>query len=285
MTSIVEAAEGSVSLPPLRRTFSFLREQSAQFGLLHEEPAGEGWLTLAELLVPTRPELARLAQAYGAEHKLPGRTAPALNVFGGYAYALVAIVAACYLAQKRVPLCEPDETSVRFDAEGHVNGLAFGSNRFAALDDDPDARHPDCEPFASPELLRDRLRAQLVTLVEPLGHAIHATAGVGKPALWAAAADSMAFAFSYVGKALGAEATGAAEATQIGTPGTILHRRKGFIPIEHCGLEHHLVDRVGCCLFYKAPEGRYCSSCPHRPLEERITLIKNWLETQSAHAA
>jgi hypothetical protein len=43
-----------------------------------------------------------------------------------------------------------------------------------------------------------------------------------------------------------------------------------------------MAERSSCCLYYKSEAAQYCTNCPHRPLEERIQLIKDWLAKQAA---
>ncbi len=272
-------AEGLREQHPLLRTYDLLRSRSDHYRLLVDDPEGEGWVTLNAMLELDTGVLVRLVDQQAAHHKVKGRSASAVLFFSEYAYVAIAMCAATYLSFQRVPLLATGDVVVRYDEDSHIAGVAVRSYRFAALPGDPDANHPDCVVAATPDALRDRLREQLIAHLEPLVLAIHAATRAGKPALWAIAQDYAASAFSWIGKTLGEQQSGISESLLIAEPPSKLHRDKGFVHIEHCGQEYYMVDRLSCCLYYKSPEGHYCSSCPHRPMEERVDIIKNWLAT------
>ena len=120
---------------------------------------------------------------------------------------------------------------------------------------------------------------------ETTTQAVRAQATLGIPAMWALAADYLASAAIYVGRSMDDQPRAVAYARQLGARPSALQRKRDFIHVEACGLHFELVDRISCCLYFKADEGSYCSSCPHRPKEERVALIKNWLSETSAHSS
>ncbi len=279
------AVESAAGAHPLLASFDLLRARSSSFGALVDAPEGEGWVELAWLLDPARPELAGLIDGVGAGRKVRGRSIPGLNLFGGYVIVINALHAACYLLFQRVPLFDAADLSLRFSDGGDILGVAIRSYRFAALPADPAAGHADCTLLESADALRDQLRLQLVALLEPLVDAIHRVARTGKPAMWAMAGDYVAQGFGWIGREAGNQAAGVAEVVKLTTPPSKLQRTRGFVHIEHMGQEYDMVDRVSCCLWYKVPDGGYCSACPHRPMEERVQKIKLWLATVAAQSA
>jgi hypothetical protein len=36
-----------------------------------------------------------------------------------------------------------------------------------------------------------------------------------------------------------------------------------------------------CCVNFRIPGEDYCSTCPHRPREERINVLQTWLAEQA----
>jgi hypothetical protein len=68
-----------------------------------------------------------------------------------------------------------------------------------------------------------------------------------------------------------------AYARQLAAKPSPLQRKRDFIHVEECGQNYEMVDRISCCLYFKAEGASYCSTCPHRPQEERVALIKSWL--------
>lgn len=270
---------------PLLESYDLLRARNAQFSLLVDEPEGDDWVEMAWLLDPERPELLHLVDQLSAHHKIKGRSASGVHFFGDYTYVVIAMNAACFMACQRVPLLDVADVSARFSDESHIGGVAVRKYRFAALPTDSAAGHPDCMVVDSKEALRDLMREHLIAHLEPYLIAVHKATRAGKPAMWATVGDYIAHAFGWVGKGLGSEAMGVQEATLLTTPPSKIHRDKGYVHVEHCGQEYYMVDRLSCCLWYKSPEGGYCSTCPLRPMEERVTLIKDWLATLAAPPA
>lgn len=270
---------------PLLETYDVLRTRNAQFAMLVDEPAGEEWIEMAWLLDPARPTLLQLVDQLAAHHRIKGRAASGLQFYSGYSYVAIAMIAACFMAFRRVPLLDLADVRACYEDEGHIEKVAVRNYRFAALSTDAAAGHADCTVFDTEDALRDCMRERIVAHLEPFLLAIHMATRTGKPALWATTGDSVAHAFGWIGKGLGSEAMGVREATLLTAPPSKIHRDKGFVHVEHCGQEYYMVDRGACCLWYKTPDGGYCSTCPLRPMEERVEMIKGWLETLAAPPA
>jgi ferric iron reductase protein FhuF len=189
------------------------------------------------------------------------------------------------LTDRRVPNLSTDGVLMRFDESGDLAGFALRNRVFFALPDDPHADHRDCAVLASPDALRDRLREQFITHLMPLVDVISARSSVGRPGLWALAADYCASAFTWIGKMVGVEAGAADEARALAAAPSLLRRKRDYIFIKQGDMSYYLVDRISCCHYFKVPEGHYCSSCPHRPREERVGLIKEWMTRLASTSA
>jgi ferric iron reductase protein FhuF len=266
--------------PPLNRLAAASEHFRAK--LLTEPDAEPGWLSTAELAAEGAPHLAEVFWRVTTRYKTSDQQAPAALWFGRYAFAIAAAPIACYLAAQRVPALGLSDVWIRFEDDGDIGGLAWRSRSFAALADDPEAGHPDCRVVSSRDALRDHLRDQLIAHFTPMIEAVRARSAMGKAGLWALAADYAANAFTWVARLWGDEAGGAAEARLFSASASPLRRQRDFICVNHCGLSYYLLDRVSCCLYYKVEGGKYCSSCPHRAPQERVDLIKGWLEKQAA---
>lgn len=272
------------SARPFEQTLNRLASASAHFQswLLAEPDAGRGWLSITELAAEGTPYLAEVFERVVTHYKTADTQANAALWFGQYAFAVAVVPIACYLADQRVPTLLPGDVWTRFDEEGNIGGLAWCNRSFAALADDPDAAHPDCRVLPSGAALRDHLRDQIIAQLAPMVAAVRARSSFGKAGMWALAADTSASAFTWVARLLGNEAGGAAEARLFSASPSPLRRKRDFIRVDHCGLSYYMLDRVSCCLYYKVEGGGYCSNCPHRPQEERVELIKGWLEKLAA---
>jgi len=271
-------------LHPLAQTFHQLAAAGENFSpwLRTEVDAEPGWLSAAALTTHSASITELLART-AAHHPTTDKQAPAALWFGHYAFHVMAVPIACYLAFQRVPNLALDKVWARFDAEGNVVALAWYPHTFAALPSDVDAQHPDCVVLASRDALRDNLREQIIGHLTPIVETLSASSSLGAAGAWALAADYAASVFTWLtGLLLGDEALGVLEARAFSAPASALHRQRGFILIEHCGLRHQLVDRVSCCRYFKVEGGNYCSNCPHQPLEKRIARTQAWMAKEAA---
>ena len=272
----------SLDSRPLLETLQRAHDLGAHMSAIQLAPEGEGWMALRSLVAPDGERLRELMARVAHHFQVDNRRAPASLLMGDIAFALMALATACYLLDRRVPQLTPDLVWLKFDERGDVGGLALSDYRFAALADDSIAHHADCVTLSSVDALQEYLLAQAAECLQPLIQAVHAHSTLGVPAMWALAADYAASAPVYVGRAMKQEERALALARQLSARQSPLRRKRDFIHIEASGLSYDLVDRLSCCLYYQCKEGRYCSSCPHRPQEERIDLIKTWLTNTAA---
>jgi ferric iron reductase protein FhuF len=272
-----------MTLHPLYQTMEQLQAANDEFRthLLNTPDTEAGWLEVTALTSDRTTHLQELFARVVKRFPTNDKRAPAALWFGHYAFAVEAVAIACYLAARRVPDMTPEKVAVRFDADGEMGAFAWGSPRFIGLPTDPEAAHLDCRVVDSMDALQFVLREQIVGHLTPVINAVSARAHFGKPGMWALAADYCAHAFVWVSGMMGDEAGGVAEARLLAATPSPLSRKRDFILVEQSGLSYPLVDRTSCCLYYKCDSGEYCSSCPHRPKEERVELIKGWLEKRA----
>jgi ferric iron reductase protein FhuF len=272
---------------PLRETFALLQAANDEFRshVLYERDEHAGWVAVSALAAEGTTHLQKVFSKVVSRYPTSDKRAPAALWFGHYAFAVEAVAVACYLAAQRVPDMSIKTVDVRFDEDGEMAGFVWHSPRFIALPDDPDAAHIDCRVVDSRDALRTALREQIVGHLTPIIDAVSACSPFGKPGMWALAADYCAHAFTWVAGVMGDEAMGAQEARLLWSCPSRLSLRRDFIFIEQSGLSYHLLDRTSCCLYYKCDNGEYCSSCPHRPREERVQLHRNWLARRAEGAA
>ena len=261
---------------------ALLREQGR--GLLMTEPdPGSGWLSVADLATES-VHMDGLFKRIQAHYKTQKLRPPAMFWFGHYAYTVEIIIFACFLIERRVPDLSLDQIHMRFDERGDIENMAWTGRAFAALPDDPHARHPDCTVLPTREALRGYMQERLIANFTPVVDSISKYSSLGRPGLWEIAADYSAFAFTWLGELMGDESLGVEESRLFSAHASRLSVRRDFIPIEHLGHTHYMLDRTSCCLYFKVQGGSYCHSCPHRPLEERIRMMKEHME-EAAEAA
>lgn len=243
-----------------------------------------GWFSVADLVAESH-HMKHLFRGLLAHYKATRRRPPAMFWFGHYAYTIELITFACFVVEGRVPDLAASQVWMRLGENTDIQNVAWKGRCFAALPDDPDASHPDCIVFPTRDALREYMRKQLIDHLTPLVDSISAFSSLGKPGLWEIAAEYTAFAFVALGELLGDEAVGVEESRAFSAIRSRLSPRRDFIPIEHIGTTHYLLDRISCCLYYQVEGGRYCHSCPHRPVEERIDLMKQYWDEQAVQAA
>lgn len=241
-----------------------------------------GWLPSNELSDLGETHLDEIL-AHVAEHYKSDSRQPAVSLwFGHHSFTVMAVAIAFYLTENRVPDLRPENVWARFEEDGDLAAFAWRGRTFAALPDDPAANHPDCIVLPSRDALREYLRTALVAHLIPLVEALRMRSSFGKPGLWALASDSCASAFTWIAELIGDVSFGVVEARAFNAERSPLQRRRDFIHIEHVGLTYEMTDRTSCCLYYKVDGGQYCSTCPHRPMDERVERIKGWLEEEAA---
>jgi ferric iron reductase protein FhuF len=272
-------------LHPVERSLKRLEllRDHGQGLLMPDTDSQNGWLSVTELVTESVP-MQHLFQQLRSHYKARTNRPPGMFWFGHYAYTIELITFACFILEKRVLDLSPDRLFLRVGANTDIENIAWTGRRFAALSDDPDASHPDCVVLPTREALREYLRNQLVANLTPVVDSISSYSRVGRPGLWEIAGEYTAFAFVAFGKLLGDESIGVEESRAFSDTRSQLSVRRDFIPIEHLNTTHYLLDRKSCCLYYQVEGGKYCHSCPHRPVEERIDLMKQFWQQQAAEA-
>lgn len=275
-----------MSLHPIEQTLAklaSLREDGR--GLLMAEPDSQpGWCSVADLAME-HPLMEDLFKGLLSHYQTTKLRPPAMFWFGHYAYNVELITFACFLVDGRVPDLSTDQLSIRFGEDRDIENLAWKGRSFAALPDDPYAAHPDCIVLPTREALRKYMQKQLIANFTPVIESVSSYSTLGKPGLWEIAADYAAFAFAALGEIMGDESLGVQESRLFAEIKSKLSLRRQFISIEHIGSTHYMLERTSCCLYYQVKEGVYCHSCPHRPIDERIELVKKHMEEEAAQAA
>lgn len=275
-----------MSQHPIEETLAklvMLREDGR--GLLMAEPDSQpGWTSVAEIATD-RPLMEDLFKGLLAHYQTTKLRPPAMFWFGHYAYNVQLITFACFLVDGRVPDLSLNKLSILFGKDMDIESLAWHGRSFAALPEDSYASHPDCIVLPTREALREYMQQQLIANFTPLIEAVSSYSSLGKPGLWEIAADYAAFAFAALGEMMGDESIGVQESRLFAAIKSKLSLRRQFISIEHIGSTHYMLERTSCCLYYQVKEGVYCHSCPHRPMDERIELVKKHMEEEAAQTA
>lgn len=111
----------------------------------------------------------------------------------------------------------------------------------------------------------------------PVVAVLKARAGLSSGAQWRLAADALAGAFLEIGRAIGDEARGMAEALAIvKRPGSRLYSEElcyeqiaALDPASGAELSRQYRIRCGCCLYFKTEGGSFCDTCVLLEPEDR----------------
>jgi ferric iron reductase protein FhuF len=234
-------------------------------------PEGDGWIEGTEIGL----HLGECLRRIGIRCRTVKRRVQAALFMCDYSWRLAAPAVATYLAERRVPDLGPGNVAVRFDGKGVAEPPSFLTAVFAGLPNDSAAgiRCHDDEALRS--WLRQRLQEHLAVAIS----ALRKLAPLGPRAQWALAADACASSFLYAGKKLGDQESARREAEAfLAAGGSPLRTRSSFFTLEHAGRKEIFHARASCCLSYKLPEHRYCTTCPLIPREERDRRLREWME-------
>lgn len=222
-----------------------------------------GWFAPVELLDGS----GRLETMLAAVRPLFELSEPgfvAVNFSRIWAWYLLLIPVAGYLAADCVPDVSPDNVQLHLGAGGYVDQVRILEPRgFCSTD-------------------RDALRAEVVRVaveahLEPLIMSIRPYARMGVPALRLVITDTVVGALLHLIEALDVDVDVEAEVEAFLR---LLPARgqAGVIWIEHDGRRHLFLNRAGCCLYYRVPEQEYCAACPHRPYDQRVEHLQAYVE-------
>jgi hypothetical protein len=141
---------------------------------------------------------------------------------------------------------------------------AHAERRLAARITTPDGGGP-----ASPDTVADSIIATLQPVVE----AVHARTRRGRHALWGTVTDMVAAAFHRVGDHLGrsSQARELASAV-IDSTSTLVGGANWHDIVWPGGTEHTRIRNI-CCLWYQAPRGDLCLTCPRITDTERVEML------------
>lgn len=262
------------SSAPLSETFSrvaateLVGVEAVRLGV----PVEPGWVTSAEL-ASDGELIEELLRRLGREYGSNDRAALGTLFLRGYLWRLLVPIVSAFLIDRRMSDPGQENVALNFDRCGVAAGLAFASERFVTLPDDPAAEHPDAQVFAFEDellvYLRDRLAAGLPDFFAALRR-VRPRRSV--QALWGVAADVCAEAFMHAGQALGREDEARAFAEfMLGGPSP-LSGSTNYVLLEHDGFSMLTRVRNTCCLYYKVGEAP-CFTCPRTTNEERVERL------------
>jgi hypothetical protein len=227
------------------------------------------------------PHFSQLRREVEEQYAARSRTTLGGAILTSYQWGILAASLSSFMRDRRVPDLDPQNMWLHWeDSYGYVDAVAFEQGRFAALDDDPAAGHPDATLFPDVDALRDHLRTQLETY---LGQAIQTLCqqiGANPRSMWPFVADRCTLMILWLGQ-LGQEKDACACDLErevellVKQPASPLYNpATGVLPVHYNGNRHLFVQRGACCYAYRREGHDYCRTCPHLPKEERMDRLQ-----------
>ncbi|TCK29220.1 ferric iron reductase FhuF-like transporter [Ancylobacter aquaticus] len=262
-------------------TTAAARELRAAFGVMAQHwplpqveigPMAPGFMPVPALFADDRFLAKMLARQQAGTPGLDAKGAAAYFI-SEYAGVLGIAAASPYLSHGLVPAFVPENCALAFElpAEGRPRVRLRLLDPRCVTGRPGQSRHgASCRPVDR-EGLRSELREGLEAHMEPLIHRLRGRTGLPWQAMWRLVSDSVAARFLEAGRQFGCEEEAQAEALAIlKAPGSPLANRQLHffeIVIRDEASPGRIVARRsfrargGCCRFYTAPGGSYCSSC------------------------
>ena len=226
---------------------------------VHHGVSGPGWIGARALLRPGSALRSRLDDLH-RRWQTPDRRVDATFAMGAYAWFLGIAAIGPYLVAGVVPDVGPDNVAVRMDDDGSLDAIAL--RRLDAVGHAPAALHLALHDHLA--LVVDRLRDET---------------RIGRRALWAVAADSLAAVFLFAGQRLGDEASARLAVVDVlGDRSSQLHWRGSFVEVAHGDRQATFQCRESCCLSYRLADGERCDSCPLRDADDRLVRFTSTLD-------
>jgi len=249
-----------------------LGDSELVFGALLGPQEGPAWVPAARLAAGG-PALDAARARHRAALGTPRADVVASLWLEGYVACVVGPAVALLVLDARLPALEAEGVAVEVDDEGWPVRAALVDGRFATLPDDPAGADPRAVVLRDDAALAEALHAALVGHLSPLVRALHDRSGRSRRALWRSATDIVAGAFLFGGEVLGRREAGMAWGRRVVGGPPPLHGPPGYAVHEHLGVSQVTRVRAGCCLNWRVPGARTCTTCPLTSDEERAARL------------
>jgi ferric iron reductase protein FhuF len=258
-----------------------LADSELVFGATLGAPDGPGWHP-ATALARGGPALDGALSAFRAALGTPRADVAASLWLEAYVAALAGPAVALLVLDARLPDLDAAQVAVRLDEEARPDRIALVEGRFLALADDPAAADPRAVALGDDAALASVLHAALVAHLGPLVRALQDRSGRPGRALWRSATDVVAGAFLFGGEVLGLREAGMAWGRRVVGGPAPLHGPPGYEVQVHHGIALPMRVREGCCLGWRVPGARTCTTCPLTTDAERAGRLSARAERRLA---
>ena len=224
---------------------------------------GDGWMPLEDLPQWIDAHMQVAAGIYGTSDRR-ALTAMLLLTYG---WCLAAPAIASYLLEAKVPRMVGN---ISLRAAGGGLEVTYLRDEGAVLASDPASVLPGAVGLRDGEELRAWLREELMNSFGPVVSGLADVSPFRERTLWGMLADRWGDVCVWVGRVTSTLDTSLQEGQKLlGAPGVPWRRVPEFVYLERDGRGQPFLLRTTCCLHYKLPGGRHCSTCPLLPEDER----------------
>lgn len=283
LTVTGETTSGMIATNPLMETFARLAEANPYLTVRTGVPTEGTWASLGDLLDLSTGRFEAQWAATGKWYSTDIPEVITRFLGGGIVYAVAGAAVGAFARDRRVPDLSPDNVCLGFADWGSPNAVAFSSDRFVCLPDDPAALLPHAETVPTIEDLRALLRERLIETFTPFVSLLRSRAKIGARALWQGAAENCAHAILACVPMRGRDDESwlhdevTALICQTDSP---LRAKADLETIEANGHCRMFLIGSTCCENFKREGEGYCNNCPHRKREERIQSLRDWFTSQ-----
>jgi ferric iron reductase protein FhuF len=258
-----------------------LADSELPFGATLGAPDGPGWSPAADL-ARGGPALDEALGRLRADLGTPRADVAASLWLEAYVAALVGPAVALLVLDARLPALDADGLAVHVEDDGRPDRVALVAGRFLVLPDDPAGADDRASVLGDDAALARALHAALAGHLAPLVRALADRSGRPRRALWRSATDVVAGAFLFGGEALGLREAGMAWGRRVVGGPAPLHGPPGYEVQVHHGVALPMRVREGCCLGWRVPGARTCTTCPLTTDAERAERLSARAERRLA---
>lgn len=253
-------------------------------------PAEAGWTSLADLTAGA-PALADFHAAQTLGSAGLDKRGQAAYLVGSLCYRLSRVVAAIHLACSAVPRLDPNRLFFRIERYRWEHEGESGESNRLLLRLAPDTALATGDAGDRLAIFARDIEAVIAPFIE---RQVRETA-LGHAAQFRLGADSIASGFQYSGRALDCEPRAREDALAVirSEGSKFRNPQTHFAEIALCDPAHPEIVlisetfrmRGGCCRYYTAEGGEYCSTCVLRKPEDREDILRNYLRRKLESAA
>lgn len=260
-----DSLDGRVS--PLIRAYARLRAAHPSWYVEYGPQVSDGWIAGIDLARANDGPLSAVLAQIGARMGTTNRKIVAASFALRFGWSSAAAIGP-FLSSRCIPDLALPNVVLKFTEGALFERVSLLSTRATMLLADADELDDDVTLVHDTAALRNRLRGTLLASATPVVNALYRWSRFPRDALWGQVLSSWAAQFTLIPARLpspDAHAVLAMARAFFDDPCAPFRMAPTFLPVKSDDPAEARHERASCCLYYKAPGGRYCASCPIIP--------------------